>query len=257
MTISTWAASTYYAKGQSYQNSDGYYYSAHLNGTFTGTLTNASTSVTPVSAISMSGGSNMLYVGMGVTGVGIPVGTYISAITGTNYAPSAITLSQAATSPGATTITVNGYYSGATYNVSSIDSNNSSLQFYYDLSDTFGETRLKKNQHAINLPFSKPIELVPGTTITANAQISKIFRLSLTASVTTFNLNNLMAGEEIKIAITQGASAFTVAGWASNTQGIKWPAGTAPTITTTASKIDVITFRNDGNFIYGSFVQNY
>ena len=37
----------------------------------------------------------------------------------------------------------------------------------------------------------------------------------------------------------------------------KWPAGTAPTLTTTASKIDVLTFISDGVHMIGTSVLNY
>lgn len=256
MTISLWAANTLYSKGQSYQGADGYYYVAHINGTFTGTLA-TSTSVGSITGISISGANNYLYVGMAVTGNNIPAGTYISAITGTGYAPTSITLSNAATGSGVTTITISGYYSGATYDVSSRDTNNSSLLFYADVSDTFGEWRLKSNQIALNNAFSKPIDLVPGATVTCNAQISKTQRLSLTSNVTTFNINNLKPGEELKIWITQGAAAYTIAGWTSNNQTIKFASGVVPTITATASKIDQFIFRNDGNFIYVAVGQNF
>jgi hypothetical protein len=256
MTISTWTANTYYAKGQSYQGTDGYYYNAHLSGTFTGT-TALSTTVNTISAISLSGGTNNLYIGMSVSGTGIPTGAYITAITGSTYAPTAITLSSACTVAGATTITINGFWSGATYDINIIDTNNSSLVFYEDVSDTFGEWRLKGNQFAKNSGFDKPVDVVPGSSVTCNAQISKMHRLTLTTGVTTFNVNNLKAGERMVIAITQGASAWTIAGWTSNTQSIHWPASTAPTITVTASKRDVITFVNDGSYIYGSVVANY
>ena len=256
MTITSWTANTLYAKGQTYQGTNGYYYVAHLNGTFTGTLA-TSTSVGTITGISMSGGTNFLYVGMAVTGTNIPAGTYISAITGTGYAPTSITLSQAATGSGVTVITVNGYYSGATYDIGARDTNNSSLQYYIDVSDTFGEARLKANQLSVNDAFAKPVDVVPGTSVTVNAQISKMHRLSLTASVTTFNINNLMPGEELKVYITQGAGAYTIAGWTSNTQTIKFSGGVTPTITVTASKIDQFIFRNDGNFIYVGTNQNY
>lgn len=257
MSITSWAINTYYPKGQTYQNTDGYYYVSFLSGTFTATLTSTSAALASITGINASGGNNNLYIGMAVFGTGIPLGTFITAITGSSYAPTGITLNNAATSSGVTALTFNGYYSGASYDVSTRDTNNSTLDYITDLSDTFGEWRLKLNQVAINDIFSKPMDLVPGVVVTANAQIAKAFRLGLTVSVTTFNLNNLKIGEHLTLYITQGAAAYTVAGWTSNTQSIKWSSSTVPTITTAASKIDVITFKNDGNFIYGSISQNY
>lgn len=39
--------------------------------------------------------------------------------------------------------------------------------------------------------------------------------------------------------------------------GVKWPAGTVPTVTTTAARLDLFTFIADGTNWYGSVVQNY
>lgn len=53
--------------------------------------------------------------------------------------------------------------------------------------------------------------------------------------------------------ILTGAGSFT-ATWPAS---VKWSGGTAPTITTTASRADIITFYYDGSVYYGSYVQNF
>jgi hypothetical protein len=39
--------------------------------------------------------------------------------------------------------------------------------------------------------------------------------------------------------------------------GVKFSGGTAPTITATAGKMDILTFTADGTNWYGSFIQNF
>lgn len=53
--------------------------------------------------------------------------------------------------------------------------------------------------------------------------------------------------------ILTGAGSFT-ATWPAT---VKWSAGAAPTITTTASRADIISFYYDGTNYYGSYVQNF
>ena len=55
--------------------------------------------------------------------------------------------------------------------------------------------------------------------------------------------------------VTQPASPKTLA-WST---GYKWPGNTAPTMTSTASAVDIFTFTSDGTYMYGSFSgsQNY
>jgi hypothetical protein len=38
---------------------------------------------------------------------------------------------------------------------------------------------------------------------------------------------------------------------------VKWPGATAPTLTTTASRWDILTFVSDGTFWYGNSAQGY
>lgn len=57
----------------------------------------------------------------------------------------------------------------------------------------------------------------------------------------------------IQLLIYTGAGSFAVT-WPAS---VKWTAGTAPTITTTASKVDIATFLWDGTNYWGSITQNY
>lgn len=68
----------------------------------------------------------------------------------------------------------------------------------------------------------------------------------------TFTMPANVAGKSFILLLKTGAGAFT-----STFTGVKWPAGTAPTITVTASRMDVLSFFADGTNWYGTFVQNY
>ena len=78
--------------------------------------------------------------------------------------------------------------------------------------------------------------------------------LTLTGNVT-LTLNNPVDGGVYALVIKTGAGGFTVT-WPAS---VKWPGGTAPTITTTASKVDLVTliWDNAAGKYYGSFNQNY
>jgi hypothetical protein len=68
----------------------------------------------------------------------------------------------------------------------------------------------------------------------------------------TFTMPTNVAGKSFILLLKTGAGSFT-----STFTSVKWPAGTAPTITTTAAKMDVLNFFADGTNWYGTFVQNY
>jgi hypothetical protein len=75
----------------------------------------------------------------------------------------------------------------------------------------------------------------------------------------TLDITNLGAGTPAVLKVTQDAttpftiSSYTVSG---GPAVVKWPGGVVPTITTTLSAIDIITFISDGTNIYGSIVQD-
>ena len=61
---------------------------------------------------------------------------------------------------------------------------------------------------------------------------------------------SVSAAANLTIVMTQTGS-FTA-----TFTGVKWGGGVAPTITTGASKIDVVSFISDGTNWYGGIVQN-
>lgn len=92
-----------------------------------------------------------------------------------------------------------------------------------------------------------------GTTLTFDAtqdwnlQTNQVTTLTLTANTTFDAPTNMVDGAFYHITIKQnGTGGYTVA-W---NAVFKFPAGTAPTITSTASAIDELTFKSDGTNMY-------
>ena len=78
---------------------------------------------------------------------------------------------------------------------------------------------------------------------------------TLTASTAcTFTMPTAIAGKSFTLLLKQAAA--TGNGTATFTS-VKWPASSAPTITATAGRMDILTFMSDGVNWYGSFNQNY
>lgn len=75
---------------------------------------------------------------------------------------------------------------------------------------------------------------------------------TLTGSVT-YTFSNPVAGGAYVLKVATGAGSFT-ATWPAT---VKWAGGTGPTITTTASRVDLISFYWDGTNYFGTFSQNY
>jgi hypothetical protein len=92
---------------------------------------------------------------------------------------------------------------------------------------------------------SSTLSLTSGTVQTA----------TLTASTAcTFTMPTATAGKSFILLLKQAASVGL--GTATFT-GVKFSGGTAPTITATAGKMDILTFTADGTNWYGNFSQNY
>jgi len=68
----------------------------------------------------------------------------------------------------------------------------------------------------------------------------------------TFTMPTATAGKSFILKLTQAATGMTTATFT----GVKFSGGTAPTITATASAVDLISFIADGTNWYGSAIQN-
>ena len=68
----------------------------------------------------------------------------------------------------------------------------------------------------------------------------------------TFTMPTAAAGKSFILILSTGAGSFTA-----TFTSVKWPSNAAPTITTTASRWDILTFVADGTNWYGNFAQAY
>ena len=68
----------------------------------------------------------------------------------------------------------------------------------------------------------------------------------------TFTMPTAVAGKSFILIVSTGAGGFT-----GTFTSVKWPSNTAPTLTTTASRWDILSFMSDGTNWYGAFQQAY
>lgn len=91
-----------------------------------------------------------------------------------------------------------------------------------------------------------------GASITINLADGTVENLTLTAT-TTITMPTAAAGKSFIIYLKTGTGGYSVT-WST----VKWPGGTAPSVTTTASRMDIYSFFSDGTNWYGTTVgQNY
>lgn len=97
-----------------------------------------------------------------------------------------------------------------------------------------------------------PFTANTSTAITLALTNGTVQILTLTGSPT-ITMPTAVSGKSFIIMLKTGSGSFTVT-WST----VKWPSGTAPTITSTASRQDVFSFFSDGTNWYGSTLgQNY
>ena len=91
------------------------------------------------------------------------------------------------------------------------------------------------------------------TAITLSLTNGTVQIITLTGSAT-ITMPTAVAGKSFTLLLKQDATGSRTVTWAT----VAWPAGTAPTITSTASKMDKYVFISDGTYWYGSNAgQNY
>jgi len=89
-----------------------------------------------------------------------------------------------------------------------------------------------------------------GSTTNWNGALGQIATLTLTGSTTMAAPTNMQVGTYILTVIQDSTGSRTIT-WNSV---FKWPVGTAPVLTTTASHKDILSFVCDGTNMYGSYL---
>jgi hypothetical protein len=93
-----------------------------------------------------------------------------------------------------------------------------------------------------------------GATATLSLTTGTFLTATLTASTPcTFTMPSAVGGKSFILKLIQASSGMTTATFTS----VKWPGGTAPTITATASAVDILSFVSDGTNWYGTFAQAF
>lgn len=87
-----------------------------------------------------------------------------------------------------------------------------------------------------------------GTSITLDLANGSFQIITLTGSPT-ITMPTAVAGKSFILLLKSGSGSYTVT-WST----VAWPGGTAPTLTSTASKQDILSFFSDGSKWYGTTV---
>ena len=94
-----------------------------------------------------------------------------------------------------------------------------------------------------------------GALCTLDITSATVITATLTASVPcSFTMPAAVAGKSFKLLLKQPAGGVGTASWTT----VKWQGGgSAPTITQTPGRMDILSFVSDGSNWYGSYVQNF
>ena len=90
-----------------------------------------------------------------------------------------------------------------------------------------------------------------GTTQTLSLTSGTVQTVTMTGNCT-FTMPTATAGKSFILIVNSGAGSY-----AGTFTSVKWPSATAPTLTTTASRWDILTFVADGTNWYGNSAQAY
>lgn len=94
--------------------------------------------------------------------------------------------------------------------------------------------------------------LSDGATITWDTSLGKIATVTIGGSRTMAAPTNLRVGTYILNVIQGGSGSYTIT-W---NAVFKWPAGVAPTLTTTVGARDIMSFVSDGTNLYGTYIND-
>lgn len=125
-------------------------------------------------------------------------------------------------------------------------SNNVQFSNVVIVSGTVGNTTINAYTEGITTGF-----LNTGSAYTINIANSTIITANLSATCT-FTMPTATAGKSFILMLKTGAGTNTA-----TFSGVKFVGNTAPTITATANRMDILTFTADGTNWYGNYAQGY
>jgi hypothetical protein len=106
----------------------------------------------------------------------------------------------------------------------------------------------------VNTSYEPLVADTDGSTITFDASVGNRHTVTLAGS-RTLAIANVTPGQKIELTLVQDGTGSRTVTWFS---GIKWAGGSAPTLTTTASKADIVTLRAiTATTFYGTVAQNF
>ena len=169
----------------------------------------------------------------------------------------ALTMSLADNITGIVSVTASGFLSNGAVKIE--DNKISTIRSNDDLQmEAAGTGNLVANSPLkFNAGYIEKINtLTSSSTITVNCALASIHTVTLGTS-TEFNITNLPTGGTVTLIITQdGTGSRTATFGTDGSTAVKFPGG-APTLSTGAADIDVVTIVNDGTNFLGNCAKNY
>lgn len=143
--------------------------------------------------------------------------------------------------------------SGAGTNVTTFLATPSSANLASAITDETGSGSLVFGTNPTITNYTEAVVAIgnSGTSKTLDLTNGTVQTVTMTGNCT-FTMPTVAAGKSFVLIVSSGAGSFT-----GTFTSVKWPSNTAPTLTTTASRWDILSFFSDGTNWYGSFVQGF
>lgn len=91
-------------------------------------------------------------------------------------------------------------------------------------------------------------------TLTLDCDTSNVFTVTLTENVSSLVLNNIGSGQTVNVLLTQDGTGSRTMSWPAS---FKWPSGAAPSLSTGAGEVDLLTATRIGSSWYATLIKDF